>query len=185
MLQLVSYDTESGVSVTTEARALSNAVITIDSVETLNQATDFVRKIKELGKKIEAHRTSITKPLNDATKAVNDLFREPREILDATERKIKSAILEYQAEQQRIADEAARKALAERLELEAQARKAQEEAEAARRGGYGKTRRDLRRVHRRYFQRRRRRSRKKFTQNKQNARILILQIKENFARLQL
>jgi membrane protein involved in colicin uptake len=132
--EIVAYDPSIAAQLTQEAANMRNlAQVTITDELTLNQATDFVRDIKELGRRIEAERLKITKPLNEAIKGVNDLFRHPKEVLDEAERKVKSAILAYQQEQKRIADEAARKALQERLAAEAAARKAQEEAEAARR----------------------------------------------------
>jgi colicin import membrane protein len=130
---IIQYNTENAIALTQQAKALrENAEITIDSQISLDQATAFLRGVKSLAKQIEDERVSITKPINDALKAINDLFREPKAILDDAERKVKGAITAYQAEQRRIADEAAKKALAEKLAIEAEARKAQEEAEAAR-----------------------------------------------------
>jgi hypothetical protein len=102
-------------------------------------ATDL-QQVKAAQKRLEETRTSITKPMNDALRRVNDFFRGPTERLAAVERVLKAQLVKFADEQERIrreeqrkADEAARK---ERERLEAQAReaerKAREKAEADR-----------------------------------------------------
>jgi hypothetical protein len=103
-------------------------------------STDLQR-VKSAQKRLEETRTSITGPMNAALKRVNDFFRAPTERLATIERTIKSQLVAFADEQERIrreeqrkADEAARR---ERERLEAQAReaerKAREKAEADRR----------------------------------------------------
>jgi colicin import membrane protein len=98
-------------------------------VEYENSAT-VLKKIKAGQKRLEELRTAITGPLNAALKAVNDLFRAPADKLAAAERSIKAEINRYAEEQERIrreeqrkADEAARK---EQEKLQAQAQRAAE-----------------------------------------------------------
>lgn len=75
-----------------------------------------LREIKSIQKQIDDAEKSITKPMNDALKAARDLFRAPKEAAAKAETLIKRAISGYvdeqrriQAEEQRKADEAARK----------------------------------------------------------------------------
>jgi predicted phage tail protein len=96
--------------------------------------------IKGLQKQLEEKRTSITKPLNEALKRVNDFFRQPREALEQAEEIQKKHMLGWReqlakiarAEQARL-DELARK---EREAMAARAaeveRKAKEKADAMR-----------------------------------------------------
>jgi multidrug efflux pump subunit AcrA (membrane-fusion protein) len=66
---------------------------------------------------VEDRRTAITKPLNQALKQVNDLFRGPREFLVEAEKRLKDSILLYTRRQEQLA--AAARALAEQ-EMQAQ-----------------------------------------------------------------
>lgn len=134
--QLV-YDASSAIVFTGQAqRALANAAdFTIDSDEMLEAAGDDLRSVKGLQKKVEETRTSITGPLNQAIRAINDLFRQPASYLEQAEGKLKGAMLTYTQEQQRLADIARRQAeeLArqERERLAAEQRKQEESARAA------------------------------------------------------
>lgn len=80
--------------------------------------------IKALQKKLEDKRTSITKPLNDALRAVNDLFRPAKTWLEEAETLRKRAILGYREEQERKVRE-------EQRRLEDEARKERERLAAA------------------------------------------------------
>jgi hypothetical protein len=89
---------------------------------------DDLKRVKAAQKKLEDTRTSLTGPINESLKRINAFFRKPAEALVAFEQKIKGALGNYSAEQERIrqeeqrrADEAARR---EREKIEAQARKA-------------------------------------------------------------
>jgi colicin import membrane protein len=133
----LAYDASSAIVFTGQAqRALANAAdFTIDSDEMLEAAGDDLRGVKGLQKKVEETRTSITGPLNQAIRAINDLFRQPASYLDQAEVKLKGAMLTYTQEQQRLAEIARRKAeeLArqERERLAAEQRKQEEAARAA------------------------------------------------------
>lgn len=107
---------------------------TIDSPEVYAYAADELKGIKSRIKALDDERKKITKPLDDAKKAVMDLFRKPIELLTQTENTYKRAMLAYDNEQRRIAAEQqaeiAKKAAAERARIEAEAKKA-EQAEQA------------------------------------------------------
>lgn len=108
----VAYDASAALIFTNQAqRALANAAdFTIDSDEMLEAAGDDLRAVKTLQKRVEETRTSITGPLNQAVKAVNDLFRAPAQFLGQAETTLKTSMLTYTTEQERIAAIAQRKA---------------------------------------------------------------------------
>jgi hypothetical protein len=87
-------------------------------------AGEELKKIKGAAKRLEDLRTSITKPMDAAKKAVMDLFRDPSDWLANAERVIKGAMVAYQEELQRQARE-------ERERAEAAARAEQERLAAA------------------------------------------------------
>lgn len=140
----IAYDASSAIVLTTKAQsAMANASdFVIDSHTMFELASDDLKQIKALQKEVEEKRTGITGPLNQAVKAVNDLFRSPKEFLDKAEASLKRAMVTWSNEQERLAAiaraeaEAVARAERERLaELERKqieaARKAQEEAQAA------------------------------------------------------
>jgi len=109
------YDASAAIVLTGQAqRALSGAEdFTVDSDEMLEAAGDDLRAIKALQKSVETQRTTITAPLNQVLRAVNDLFRPAGQYLEQAEVKLKGAMLTYTTEQHRKAEEARRKAEAE------------------------------------------------------------------------
>lgn len=132
----VTYDASSALVLTTKAQtAMTSASdFVIDSQTMFELAGDDLKAIKALQKEVEEKRTSITGPLNQAVKAVNDLFRPPKEYLDKAEATIKRAMVTWTTEQERLAAEARRKAEEEaRAERERLAALEREQAEAARR----------------------------------------------------
>ena len=105
----------------------------IESNDDFGLAADELKTIKAKQKTLEDQRTAITGPLNAATKAVNDLFRGPAELLTRAEGALKAKMLTWQrkveaeaAEARRVAEEAAR---AQREAAEAEARKLAEVAQ--------------------------------------------------------
>ncbi len=93
--------------------------------DTTINAGDDLKAVKALAKQIENKRTSITKPLNQALREVNALFRPAKNWLKDAEGLIKYKLSKFQREQDRIArelqakaDEEARK---ERIRLEKKA----------------------------------------------------------------
>lgn len=104
----------------------SYAVIT--TADECEAAGEDLKGIKAKQKALEDARTAITKPLLEAQRAVNALFKKPQDMLLEAERIVKRGILAYQDAEERkrreaeaAAAEAARK---EREKLEAQAAKA-------------------------------------------------------------
>ncbi|GIW55358.1 MAG: hypothetical protein KatS3mg082_1762 [Nitrospiraceae bacterium] len=105
----------------------------IDSPEVYEAAATDLQEIKGKLKALEEKRVAITKPLNQAIKAVNDLFRKPKELLEQAEALIKKAMSAYDQEQERKRrEEQARleeEARKERERLEAKAREAEEKGQ--------------------------------------------------------
>ena len=108
----------------------------IDSADTYQLAAEELQAIKSKANTLEQQRTSITGPLNQVLRAVNDLFRGPADMLARAESALKAKMLGYQREQERLAAEERAKAEAlaraerERIEAEAAARQAEAEAQA-------------------------------------------------------
>ena len=140
----VSYDASSAIVLASKAQNALASVsdFVIDSHTMFELASDDLKQIKTLQKEVEEKRTSITGPLNQAVKAVNDLFRSPKDYLDKAEATLKRAMVTWTTEQERLAAiaraeaEAAARAERERLaalerEQQEAARKAHEEAQAA------------------------------------------------------
>lgn len=107
--------------------AAAGAVV-VKTVEQYALAGTELTRIKGAAKRLDELRTSITRPMDAAKKAVMDFFRAPAERLAAAEAQIKRAMLAYSNEQDRIrqaeqrkADEAAQR---ERDRISAQAAKA-------------------------------------------------------------
>jgi len=97
----------------------------IRTPEDAEDAGAVLREIKGLAKDFEEKRTSITKPINQALREVNALFKPAKAWLVEAEGLLKSRLLEYQNEQERIARELQAKADAEaRKEREKLERKA-------------------------------------------------------------
>ena len=131
------------VAVQSEATKLTNFArsLVIRTAEQYGTAAQWLQSIKGLLGKIEDARTRVTRPLLEAQREVNAQAKEASQPLLDAERQIKAALVGYQNEQDRIrreeqrkADEIARK---ERERLAEQQReierKAREKAEAERR----------------------------------------------------
>jgi len=137
----VAYDASTAVVLAGQAQAALTSAkdLIIDSPAMYELAGEELKNIKTLQKTVEEKRTAITGPLNQALKAVNDLFRAPKEYLEQAEQACKRPMVAYTQEQERIAAEARRvaeeQAAAERRRLAAeqaeQERLAREAAAAA------------------------------------------------------
>jgi DNA gyrase/topoisomerase IV subunit A len=109
----------------------------IDSADVRDMAAGELIKIVTLKKSVESQRKAITIPIDNAKKAVMDLFRAPTDYLEQAEAILKGSIQKFdRAEQQRrIAEQARLEELARqeraRLEQEAAARDAAAREEAA------------------------------------------------------
>lgn len=136
MSETVTVATPDSVAITTTAqRALDSArSMVIDSDAMYQCAAEDLAAVKKRAKDLEEQRTGIVKPLNEAVKRINDLFRAPLDFLTQAESTIKRSMLTYQDEQEkkrrqeeaRLRAEAEKKAAEERARIEAQ-RKADEE----------------------------------------------------------
>lgn len=99
--------------------------MTIDSDVMYETAGEELNAIKRRAAELDEQRKRITKPLDDAKKAVMDLFRGPLEVLALAEGVVKRKMLDYRNEIARraAAEQAAREEAAraerERLEREA------------------------------------------------------------------
>lgn len=67
----------------------------IDTPEEHELAGDMLKDLKRRFKDLEAQRTSITGPMNQSLKAVNNLFRAPKEVLSRAEKLLKLKLAEY------------------------------------------------------------------------------------------
>ena len=119
-------------------------------------AGEELRDIKTRLRRLEELRTSITRPINDSLRKINEFFAGPKTRLEEAERAYKRGMVEYDQRLERERREAQRKAeeeaAAERRRTEAAAaearRKAQEEADrlareaAAKRAAEEKARRE-------------------------------------------
>lgn len=108
----IAYDASSAILFTNQAqRALANAAdFTVDSDEMLEAAGDDLRAVMGLKKRVEEQRTSITGPLNQVIKAINDMFRAPAAYLMEAEQKLKGSMLVYTEQQRLLAEKARREA---------------------------------------------------------------------------
>jgi len=119
-----------------EVTAETQAIVTMAGTYQVTTADQYTAAGQELTriagaqKKLEAVRMAITRPMDAAKKAVLDFFREPEAKLETAKNTIKRAMIAYDNEQRRIAEENQRKAdeaaRKERERLEEKARKAAE-----------------------------------------------------------
>ena len=82
----------------------------ITSADMALKAGVGLKEIKALAKELNRKRIEITGPFNQGLKKVNDLFRPAKDWLTQAEELMKSKLLYYQQEQDRIAREAQAKA---------------------------------------------------------------------------
>lgn len=121
------------------ARHGASALDLVQSFEIVDDATyeiaaDELKAIQKRETQLDEQRKAITKPMDEAKKAVMDLFRVPVETLGKAAGILKSKMLTYQQEQQRKANEARiaaeRAAQEERDRLQAEAAKLAAEGKA-------------------------------------------------------
>lgn len=67
----------------------------IEGEDDMQFAGDMLADVKGRMKRLEAQRTKITKPMNAAKKAVDELFKTPRTALEEAERLLKGKIAGY------------------------------------------------------------------------------------------
>lgn len=101
----------------------------IKTDEDVASASQTIKKISETGKSIEEQRLKFTKPLNESLKNINAFFKQFSEPLDKADKLIRSKVLWYRQEQEKLRIEAQSK-------LDENARKEQERlAELAKKKG--------------------------------------------------
>lgn len=138
LANLATIQTPDEAQLTTRAQSALRMVesMTVESDEDYSLAADELKAIKAKANSIEAQRTGITGPINDALRAINALFKGPATFLAQAEATIKGKMIAYTTEQERIAAEERRRAealaAAERKRIEDEARAVREAAEAER-----------------------------------------------------
>lgn len=85
----------------TKAVTMAESLVITNDTE-LASATDILSKVKKLGKMIKERKEEITRPLMDSLNSVRDLFKPIEQSHAEAERIIKSKMLAYQEEQERI-----------------------------------------------------------------------------------
>jgi type I site-specific restriction endonuclease len=83
---------------------------TINSVEAVDEASLFLKKVKDTERNLEIKRQEFTAPLNQSLKAINKTFRELRTPLEQARHLLTNKILTWKrAETERLAKEEARR----------------------------------------------------------------------------
>ena len=122
------------VTITPEAQALAQdaestlgliQAVRITTAEECQAAVDQTRQIKAKAAQLEETRKAMTRPLDDAKKAIMDFFRGPSEFLAKAETLLKGSITTFQQEQARLAAEAAKEQ--QRLQQQERDRQAEEQ----------------------------------------------------------
>jgi len=80
----------------------------VDTIEDVENASSFLKEIKDMEKVVEDKRTEFTKPLNQSLKSINDTFKKMREPLEQARDLLTKKILAWKkAEAERVAAEQA------------------------------------------------------------------------------
>ena len=87
---------------TTEALAIKKEIQSteIQSTEQYQLAASVAKDLKGRLDALEERRTAITKPMNDALKSVNDLFRAPRQYLEGALGDLRQKLTQFQLREQ-------------------------------------------------------------------------------------
>ena len=111
--------------------------LVISNQDEYTSASDVLKQVKARYKELDTQRKDIVKPLDDAKKKIQELFKTPLDLLSAAETKIKSLMVGYVNEQERIARE--KQAELQRLaDLEAEKERKKIEARIERAKASGK-----------------------------------------------
>lgn len=125
-----------GVSRGAESALRMAQAFVINSDDDYALAGEELQSVKGRLKKLEETRISITGPMNKALDAINNLFRGPRQTLEAAESAIKGGMLTYHTKKEQEAAEARRvaeaAAAAERARIAEEARQVELKAAAER-----------------------------------------------------
>ena len=115
----------------TKVQALT---LLVRSPHEYEQVSGFLSQVKAKTNEIEGHRKYLKEPFLEGGRRVDEFFRAPLQFLKEAEHAAKSRLLNYEAEQRRIAAEEQRRleeeARKKREAFEAKARKEREDADA-------------------------------------------------------
>lgn len=107
----------------TEVLAQSYENYAITTTENYAHSAEDLKKIKAKAKELDTMRKSLTKPLDESKKRIMAFFKKPLTLLGSAESAIKSAMINWQQEQEKIRlAEEKRLAEAQRKETERLAR---------------------------------------------------------------
>jgi len=82
----------------------------VETKENVEEASNYLLKIREVEKTIEAKRLEFTKPINQSLKAINSTFKELSSPLEKARKLLTDKILDWRRkEQERIAAEEAKR----------------------------------------------------------------------------
>jgi len=82
----------------------------VETKENVEEASNYLLKIREVEKAIEAKRLEFTKPINQSLKAINSTFKELSSPLEKARKLLTDKILDWRRkEQERIAAEEAKR----------------------------------------------------------------------------
>lgn len=122
----VDFDASAALVLRERARSWRERVpLVVDSDLMLSVAAEDLRTVKALAQEVESQRVAITRPLNEALRAVNALFRAPKQFLQEAEELLKQAMLAYTAAERQRLD--AERSHAEQRQSEQRARLASEQ----------------------------------------------------------
>jgi hypothetical protein len=116
----------------TDAKSALNVALAyqIDSADMYALAAEELRAIKGKAAALEAKRKELVGPINEAVKRINDFFRAPIEMLGRAESALKTGMIAFDDEQERIRRAAEEQA---RRDREAEERRVAAEAAEAQR----------------------------------------------------
>ena len=125
---LVSVEAQKAVEETAiMVKSFDNYIVS--APEEYKGANDDLRRIKVKTKQLDDLRKSLTKPLDESKKRIMEFFSKPLEFLEKAESAVKSAMLNWQQEQERIRLEEERKIQEAARKEEERLRKIKEEQE--------------------------------------------------------
>lgn len=139
MSELITVDGLNTVSIssTEEARQARDSllvatatVVVVNNTEQATVAANVLKDLKALTRSVEASRVAVKAPILEQGKKIDALAKELTNRLELEGNRISQLLGGYQAEQNRIAEEAKRKAWEEEDRIRRYAAKAQAEAEA-------------------------------------------------------
>lgn len=139
MSQIITIDGLNSVSIssTEEARQARDSllittakVVAVANTEQANYAANVLKDVKAMTRSVEAARVAVKAPILEQGKQIDALAKELTVRLESEANRVSQLLGGYQAEQNRIAEEARKKAWAEEQRIRAEQAKAEAEAAA-------------------------------------------------------